>query len=284
MAYTKTIDRKNPSCILFLIDRSGSMADPISGAFGKRKANAVADAVNRLLSDLIIKCTKGEGIRYYYDVGVIGYGSDPKGVARVGPAFVGTLTGQYLVPISEAESNPARLEERRKKEDDGMGGLVESVRKFPIWFDPVAEGNTPMCAALRMANQTLQDWLAQHPESYPPIVINITDGESSDGDPSNDAQDLTSLATSDGNVLLFNCHISSREAAPLIFPESEAGLPDEYACMLFRMSSMLPDGIRSMAAAEGYTLRPGARGFAFNADLVELIRFLDIGTRGADLR
>ena len=81
MAYTKTIDRKNPSCILFLIDRSGSMADPISGAFGKRKANAVADAVNRLLSDLIIKCTKGEGIRYYYDVGVIGYGSDPKGFA-----------------------------------------------------------------------------------------------------------------------------------------------------------------------------------------------------------
>ena len=28
----------------------------------------------------------------------------------------------------------------------------------------------------------------------------------------------------------------------------------------------------------------GSRGFAFNADLVQLIQFLDIGTRAANLR
>jgi len=31
-------------------------------------------------------------------------------------------------------------------------------------------------------------------------------------------------------------------------------------------------------------LNEGARGFAFNADMIELIRFLDIGTRSSTMR
>ena len=38
------------------------------------------------------------------------------------------------------------------------------------------------------------------------------------------------------------------------------------------------------AIGEGYPIGVDARGFAFNADLVELIRFLDIGTRPSNLR
>jgi hypothetical protein len=39
-----------------------------------------------------------------------------------------------------------------------------------------------------------------------------------------------------------------------------------------------------MARSENIQLGDDARGFAFNADLVELIRFLDIGTRSSNLR
>jgi hypothetical protein len=41
-----------------------------------------------------------------------------------------------------------------------------------------------------------------------------------------------------------------------------------------------------MAAAkdEGYVIHGPARGFVFNADLVSVIRFLDIGTRVANPR
>ena len=60
--------------------------------------------------------------------------------------------------------------------------------------------------------------------------------------------------------------------------------PDEWARKLFALSSPLPDNISASAQAEGYPIGPGARGFAFNADLVELIRFLDIGTRPSNLR
>jgi hypothetical protein len=255
------------------------MSDPFGGGEGgKRKADGVADAINRLLQNLVIKCAKSEGVRDYYEVGVLGYG------ASVGPAFGGSLAGRDLVPISEVADQPARVEERTRKVEDGTGGLVDQTVKFPMWFDPVASGGTPMGQALTRVHQLLQGWVAQRPNSYLPIVINITDGEATDGDPSAAAQAIRNLATQDGNVLLFNCHISSRAAAPTVFPDSDAGLPDEYARLLLGMSSVLPAGLREAAQSEGLKVSDQSRGFAFNADLVELIRFLDIGTRPSNLR
>ena len=49
--------------------------------------------------------------------------------------------------------------------------------------------------------------------------------------------------------------------------------------ILFRMSSLLPPGMRETARREGYLVGDQTRGFVFNADLVSVIRFLDIGTR-----
>ena len=48
---------------------------------------------------------------------------------------------------------------------------------------------------------------------------------------------------------------------------------------LYQMSSALPKPILGQAHAKGYSVEEGARGYAFNADLVTLIDFLDIGTR-----
>jgi hypothetical protein len=279
MPYSAEISRANPSCFLFLIDQSGSMADPFgAGESGRRKADGVADAINRLLQNLVIRCAKEEGVRDYYHVGVIGYG------AHVGPAFSGPLAGRELVPISEVGNIPARIEERTRRVDDGAGGLVEQRVRFPIWFDPVASGGTPMCQALGLAQRILQGWLSQHPACFPPIVINITDGEATDGDPSGPADAIRRLSSNDGEVLLFNVHLSSQRAAPIEFPDSEAGLPDQFARLLFRMSSPLPAYMRSIAQQEGYRVSEGTRGFVFNADMVAVIRFLEIGTRPSDLR
>ena len=282
MPYEAEISRVSPSVFLFLIDRSGSMSDPFGGGGGgKTRAEGVADAINRLLQNLVIKCAKSEGVRDYYEVGVIGYGAD------VGPAFSGPLAGRDLVPISEVANNPARVEERTKKVDDGAGGLVDETVKFPVWFDPVANGPTPMCAVLNRAQQILSPWVAQHAASYPPIVIHITDGESTDGDPTEVAERIKALRTSDGACLLFNLHISSQTAAPVQFPtaeSAEAALPDQHARLLFGLSSELPDFMLAFARDEGFAAAPGARGFVFNSDLVTVIRFLDIGTRPSNLR
>ncbi len=48
------------------------------------------------------------------------------------------------------------------------------------------------------------------------------------------------------------------------------------------MSSLLPDSLVSAAAAAKYEpISAGSRGFVFNADAVQLVEFLDWGTRKA---
>ncbi len=279
MSYSAEISRSNPSCFLFLIDQSASMGDPFgTGEVRKKKADGVADAINRLLQNLVIKCAKAEGVRDYYHVGVIGYGRD------VRPAFSGALSGKDLVPISQVAEKPARIEERTKKVDDGAGGLVDQTVKFPVWFDPIADGGTPMSRALTRAHTVIKGWLNDHPGCFPPIVINITDGEATDGDPGNLASNLKQLASSDGNVLLFNLHLSSQNAKPIEFADHDEGLPDKYARLLYNMSSVLPEYIRTIAQQEGHAVGENARGFVFNADIVSVIQFLDIGTRPSNLR
>ena len=136
-----------------------------------------------------------------------------------------------------------------------------------------------MCEALRKAKEYLRTFLDAHPRCYPPIVINITDGQPSDGDPRDAAKELCALTSVDGNVLLFNAHLSGKQNRPIEFPEDDSDLPDDYARLLFRMSSVLPPNLVETAKSGGLAVGPRARGFVFNADLVAVIRFLEIGTR-----
>jgi hypothetical protein len=282
MAYAAEISRNNPTLFVFLIDQSGSMADciPDSDQPDRKKADALALAINRLLQNLVIRCAKEEGVRDYFSVCVIGYGS------KIGPAFSGPLAGRDTVPISDVGNMPARVEQKVKKTDDGAGGILEQSIRLPIWFDPVADGGTPMCGALGQAQTVVQIWLAQHPDCFPPVVIHITDGESTDGDPTAAMKALTSLTSSDGSVLLFNIHISSDGSAkPVAFPDSAAGLPNQYARLLFESASPLTYNMRAVANAQhGMNLSDGARGYVFNADMVLVIQALDIGTRPSNLR
>ena len=56
MPYTAEISSDNPSCFLFLIDQSTSMAEEISaGDTNVAKATGVSDTMNRWLSELSMK-------------------------------------------------------------------------------------------------------------------------------------------------------------------------------------------------------------------------------------
>jgi hypothetical protein len=272
MVYAAEISRSNPTCFLFLIDQSRSMRGPMGGAPDTTKAQAVADAVNRLLYTLVLRCVWGQAVLDRFHVGVLGYG------ARVGTAFGGPLLGRDLVAVSELARSPLRVEQRTQTVEDG-GIPVEQAVKFPVWFEPQAEGKTPMCATLERAGRLLSVFLADHPECFPPLVLNLTDGEATDGDPEPAAERLRALAGADGNVLLFNAHLSSSTARPIEFPDSDLGLPDEAARRLFRMSSPLPPVMGRSARQAGFSAGVQTRGFVFNADLASVVRFLDIGTR-----
>lgn len=276
--YSTEISRSNPTCFVFLVDQSASMQDDIGSGEGRRKCDIVADSLNRLLSELCIKCAKEEGVRNYFYVAVIGYGS------TVGPALAGKLAGRELVPLSEIASTPARLEARVRKVSDGAGGLADVEVKFPVWVDPVASGGTAMSQAMTRAQSIVSAWLDEHPTCFPPVVLNLSDGESTDGDPTAAATALRELASTDGSTLLFNLHVSSDRSPAVSFADKDDALPNEHARLLFGLSSPLPEHMRTYAQQQGHKVSDRTRGFVFNSDLSSVVQFLDIGTRATDLR
>ena len=274
MPYTAEIGRSTPGAILILLDQSASMSADFGGASGKAKAPEAANATNRLIQELVLKCAREDGIRDYFYLGVIGYGT---GVSNA----LGYVTGSgWLNPLSLIGENPLRIETRSRNVSDGVGGLVKEEVEFPIWVESRDDGrSTPMCDALDHAKAVLESWLVDFPASFPPIVLNITDGEATDGDPVVAARSLQSVAVDDGEVLLYNCHLSSNRSASQKYISEDSTLPDRYARQLFAMSSELPPIHLEGVIHYGYPGTSGSRGFVFNAELTDLPEFFDIGTR-----
>lgn len=273
MPYSAQISRRNPACILFLIDQSGSMADTFPGTTTQSKAQTVADAVNRLLQNVVLRSAKADGVRDYFRVGVIGYGKGIK--AGLG----GKVPFDILIPVSKVGGFPLRVETRTKLVLDGESGITEQKVKFPVWFDAEASGKTPMCEALAAAGLAIKEFVGKFPNAFPPIVLNLTDGLPSDGNPQENAKLIRNLKTSDGATLLFNLLISSKPVNADYFPSDETGFSDNCSKLLFRMSSELPPSMLEAAKAEGHLVKPQARGVVINADPTAIVRFLDIGTR-----
>ena len=257
-----------------VMDQSASMNHRLKS--GQSKAAFLADVLNKTLYTLITSCSKAEGVRDYFHVGVVAYGGEE---ARNG--FQGALDGEALYAVSRLAEAPLRVETRAKKVAGPNGDVVEQSVRFPIWFEPRSQGKTTMCAGLNAAVKILDQWCATHPSAFPPTVLHVTDGHPSDGNPEPAADRLKSLATSDGGCLLFNLHVDAGEGEPLIFPNDERAIKDRFGKALFRMSSLLPPHALEAAARKGYDVRPGARGFVFNAGIETIADFFDIGTRPA---
>lgn len=277
MPYTKEINRKNPTCFLFVIDQSGSMDEQMAG--GSIKSEFVADVLNRTIAETIVRCTKADGVRDYFDIGVIGYGGE-----RVGSAFGGELANRKLIPISEIESNPLRIEERDQDLDTGDDVMEKQRVKFPVWIDPIHDGGTPMREAMSIIAETVADWCDKHPSSYPPTIVHVTDGQSTDGDPEDIAEAIRGISTNDGEVLLFNLHVDNEAGDEILFPSSEDQLPDEYGKLLFRMSSPFPEHLVGVAQSMGYEVTGESRFFAYKAGMDFIGHFFEIGTRASQLR
>jgi hypothetical protein len=282
MPYTSEISRANPTCFFFLIDQSSSMTDPVMGVAGNpKKADFVADALNKVIQTLIVTASKDVEIRKYYQIGSIGYGG-----SNVTSGFGSLFGEQELIWVDDLYNKPLRVEERMKRESDGAGGIIQVPTKFPIWIDSVANGRTPMCEALDRARTILEKWVKEHPLSYPPTIINLTDGEANDGDPRIPAKAITDLTTSDGNVLLLTVHVSSTSfSQQIFFPGANEGLPDDPSKVMFEMCSPLtPPMIKTAEDLLQIKLDVGAIGFVYNSGIEGIVSALEIGTRPANLR
>jgi hypothetical protein len=270
--YQAEISRANPSCFVFLIDQSSSMRKTMAGTV-QSKASFLAGAINGILRELLMRSYRDNGeVADFFDVAVIGYGPG------VGSALGGALADRDLVKTSELAHHRSRTETVKKVVQAADGRQVAVEETVPVWVEPLANAATPMCEALDRTFTVLEDWVQRNPRSFPPIVLNLTDGEATDGDPTGPAQRVRSLSTADGSVLLFNLHISAEPAEPTAFPSSADGLP-EAGKRLFRISDVMPAAMRVAALDLGLTVEAGSRGFVFNSDITSIVHFLDVGTR-----
>ncbi len=274
--YTHPWNTASPGCLIFLIDQSASMGDPFPvdmGAGNRRKSDAVATIFNSFLNELITINTvvmpdASSEVRRRAYICALGYEG-----TTVMSALDGILANEPFVTLAQLSMSPLSIETRKRKEMDDVGGFYEVETPFPIWIKAKTGAGTPMCAALSRAFDMATQWAINHPNNYPPVVVNLTDGMATDGDPVPIAQQITQIATNDGNALLFNVHIADIKASPVQYPVSESDLPnDQYARQLFRMSSMIPE--TSRAALEqliGRPVPPGARGMIFNGDASSIL-------------
>jgi hypothetical protein len=277
--YQQTFSRETPGCIVFLVDRSDSMKLPWADS-GMTLAQGAARAVNKILLELCIKSTKEQGapLRCYFYVGIYGYGVRPRsGGEGVESALPGDLAQRAIVPLPELAEKPLAI-----REEPSVDAMAAPSRA-PVWLEAANGYRTPMCAAMATAGQHVYEWAKAFPDSFPPIVINMTDGMVTDTpyqgvDLAGWASRLATIGTRDGRALVLNAFLSPSKAPVTSFPSTAASLP-EPGPQMFAMSSELPEPMIRNAMAAHVSVGPGARGFVFNADLATLVKFLEIGTR-----
>ena len=259
------IGTSNPGCIVILVDQSWSMSEPFND--GGTKAERAALAVNRVLEELVLACRSGEEIRNRSHVTVIGYGE------RV-DCVVDDMISEILSALLE-------VKKVKKFEPDGAGGVIETDHEMPIWLEPKANGQTPMHKAFQRAAEVIERWITDKPNSFPPIVINITDGAATRPDLAADAaRKIMSFHTTDGAALVFNIHITNKGNIVTLPHNTDQFSGQPLAEYLFDISSALPRELFKAAEQTGFSPVPGAKCFVYNADEVLMIQLLNFGSIG----
>lgn len=277
--YSQEITRQHRTAFILALDRSGSMQESVR--FGKKvmsKAEAVSIIANALITELIDRCRRTDSLRNYYDVAVVGYSNDN----------IEMLLGRDgMLSIDDL----SRISPRRRtlSDEEQLSEQNSAIFQHSLdeWFTPHAEGNTPMYEAMLRVRDLAKKWCekSENRQSFPPVVINITDGEASDCD-DNELRDICEqikrIATDDGNVLLINIHISTDSTLPaIIFPMAEeltgAG---RYSRLLAECSSIMPSAFdNAICEMKGRGATPPFFGMGYNASIIELLSMVNIGSR-----
>ncbi len=285
--YSQSITRNHRTAFIIAIDGSGTMGEQILyKGTTTTKAKAVASITNEIISELVERARRSDGVRDYYDVAVIGYAGNNEIYSQL------RCEGDLVSITKLAEPSVIDMQRCVVEKQLPEGSSVIHSTLTPTWVDPIAAGQTPMCEAFRHIRDMLTRWCAapSNAESFPPIVFNITDGEATDCDDEElryVANQIKSISTADGNVLLINIHLTNQvELKPIIFPsKDECSYAHRYAALLYDCSSELPelfnDSVRVIKGDK--SALPPFQGVCVNASATELMNLLNIGSISAKI-
>ena len=236
--YTAKVSDDNPTGIVFILNQSYPTEEQIIyKGTSKPISHVLCDIINMQLYTLLTLNTSGDTIHNRYQVSVIGYGD------YCYSCFNGNLRYKDFVDLKELKDNPIEI---RKiiVEKKTRRGNVQIESEQPIWIKPRNGGNAHLFTALERATVMLEKWVSLHPNSFPPIVIHVSCFGYNGKDDSfiiQQANEIKSLYTKDGNVLFANLIFTQKDEESIIFPNSLVEMGESYfGEMYFLMSSQLP--------------------------------------------
>jgi hypothetical protein len=215
MPYTVPATSKTPALIIYLLDVSGSMGEPLGG---KTKIEVISDALHQVAVRMVQRSTKGTTVAPRYRIAMFAYSSQ-----------VTDLLGGIKTVAELAQMGVPRLQPMDAT--DTAAAFREAERLLNAEL-----GNLQDCPAPLVCHMTDGEY-------------------NSGGDPEAVARRIMAMSVPDGNVLIENIFVTDKALSQnMADPKGWEGVTDEtplaspYAETLFRMSSAIPPTYRSVMA------------------------------------
>lgn len=279
--YQHTINRLSRSAVVIAIDGSISMQEwTMLHNTRMRKMEAAALIANFAIDELIMRSTRAGNMRDYYDIAVFRYSDD--GIEPIIASEDNSMV--HINSLQQATPQPICYNIVHKEEDGSECIMPITLHE---WVTPKAYGIAPMYEALAHIKEIVSKWCDDpfNIRSFPPMVINITDGCCSDAEEIeliDIARELDSIGTKDGTTLLINIYLANEqyERESLLFPSVYEDFSHDNDCqILYNMSSILPEELEYIMRdiVRDSSQRP-YKCFARNASICEVLTMSDIGT------
>ncbi|GCE10541.1 vWA domain-containing protein [Tengunoibacter tsumagoiensis] len=236
--YTQPATSLTPALIIYLIDASHSMNDPCGSM---TRIELVNRALRDVLKDMVRRSMRDGIVQRRYKVAILAYSTE----------VVDVLGGIRDLPDLVREGTPVLT----------------------------AGGETDTSAGFAAVETLLQNNLPKFQSSPAPLVCHLTDALFTESDPSPIIRRIQSMAVNDGPVLIENVYVADKMLRLPVGDWRNWGgvlkpgqLTNDYARLLFHLSSPLPETYRQNINNYGYHLQSGATLFfpGVHTDLVRL--------------
>lgn len=284
--YSVRASSKNPMLLVVLLDSSISMGDPIVQNSENdndpiTKFSAASVILNDFLYEAVQKCVSEDNYKEYLDFVILSYGD------KVFSPIKNIDVSEYPISVNKLD------DDKTYYKIIDVDDLEFSDIHSPIeWINPNSVyGMTSMYSALTKAKEIISRWVNQHPDSHPPILLNITDGMATDiaiidDEPRYEllidvCDEIKKLKTNDGETLIGNAHLTDKEIKTVVMPNSISmvhSLRDEYAPLMYQMSSRIPLSWVERANKFKLDVKNESRLYIYNSNLTTLLKFFKFGT------
>lgn len=247
MFYTQPTTTLTPALVVYLIDASYSMNDPFDGT---TKMDTVNKALKEAIKDMVRRSIREGIVQPRYKIAIFAYSTQ-------------------VVNVLE-----------------GIRDLPELVKHgIPVIS---AGGETDTSTGFAAVEMLLQKCLKEFQTCPAPLVCHLTDALITASDPTSVVRRIQAMTVRDGPVLVENVYVADNMLRTPVYDWHQWGgvvkpsqLTNNYAKLLFRLSSPLPKTYRENINDYGYSLRQDTALFfpGVHLDLVRLAFAISTATQ-----